>query len=250
MILIIHSHGDGWSRAAVNYLVGLFGTVNRKMPKEAEMAEGVGLRSVAPVVLRGDVEATSALIDSLDFARKYTSGVLSFEEEDLPMSSKIKTMDDFENAVFPGFDANQYDCLWVEHRDKGRLELNFLIPNVELTTGRRLQPYFDRADRKRMDAFQTIINCELGLSDLHCPGKRQKLTRSRNLPKKELGLADSITKYLIEMHPKNREEVVELLTKKKYKIVRKTDKSISIKNPNGKRNIRLRGVIYEKNIQK
>jgi hypothetical protein len=37
----------------------------------------------------------------------------------------------------------------VEHADKGRLELNLLpIPNTELLTGRRLQPYYDRADRR------------------------------------------------------------------------------------------------------
>ncbi|WP_149022820.1 relaxase/mobilization nuclease domain-containing protein, partial [Salmonella enterica] len=42
---------------------------------------------------------------------------------------------------------NQYSILWVEHQDKGRLELNFVIPNMELQTGKRLQPYYDRADR-------------------------------------------------------------------------------------------------------
>ncbi|MEC4460013.1 relaxase/mobilization nuclease domain-containing protein, partial [Klebsiella pneumoniae] len=41
----------------------------------------------------------------------------------------------------PGLDKDQYSILWVEHTDKGRLELNFLIPNTELLTGKRLQPY-------------------------------------------------------------------------------------------------------------
>ncbi|WP_213085254.1 relaxase/mobilization nuclease domain-containing protein, partial [Neisseria gonorrhoeae] len=39
-------------------------------------------------------------------------------------------------------DKDQYNCLWVEHRDKGRLELNFVIPNIELLSGKRLQPYY------------------------------------------------------------------------------------------------------------
>ncbi|EEZ6074964.1 relaxase/mobilization nuclease domain-containing protein, partial [Escherichia coli O6] len=50
---------------------------------------------------------------------------------------------------------NQYSILWVEHQDKGRLELNFVIPNMELQSGKRLQPYYDRADRPRIDAWQT-----------------------------------------------------------------------------------------------
>ena len=44
--------------------------------------------------------------------------------------------------------SDQYRVLWVEHRDKvneetgeSRLELNFLIPNVEVNSGKRLQPF-------------------------------------------------------------------------------------------------------------
>ncbi|MGK3325838.1 hypothetical protein ACSLPB_29600, partial [Escherichia coli] len=45
------------------------------------------------------------------------------------------------SACLPGLEKNQYSILWVEHQDKGRLELNFVIPNMELQTGKRLQPY-------------------------------------------------------------------------------------------------------------
>ncbi len=57
--------------------------------------------------------------------------------------------------------------LWVEHRDKGRLELNFLVPNTELLadSGRRLQPCYDRADRPRIDAWQTVSERATGLHD-------------------------------------------------------------------------------------
>jgi hypothetical protein len=55
-------------------------------------------------------------------------------------------MASFERVLMPGLDKDQYSMLWVEHRDKGGW-LNFLIPNTELLTGRRLQPYYDRADR-------------------------------------------------------------------------------------------------------
>ena len=73
---------------------------------------------------------------------------MSFEEADLTPEKKRELMDSFEECLFPGLDKSQYNCLWVEHRDKGRLELNFVIPNIELTTGRRLQPYFYKADQK------------------------------------------------------------------------------------------------------
>jgi hypothetical protein len=48
---------------------------------------------------------------------------------------------------------------------QGTLELNFVIPNIELQSGKRLQPYFDRADRPRVNAWQTLTNDRLGLRD-------------------------------------------------------------------------------------
>ncbi|MEC4346836.1 relaxase/mobilization nuclease domain-containing protein, partial [Klebsiella pneumoniae] len=75
-------------------------------------------------VLQGKPEEVRELIDASPYAKKYTSGVLSFAEAEL----------------LPGLDKDQYSILWVEHTDKGRLELNFLIPNTELLTGKRLQP--------------------------------------------------------------------------------------------------------------
>ena len=56
---------------------------------------------------------------------------------------------------FPGLDKDQYQILWVQHQDKvnqdtgeTRLELNFVIPNVELT-GKRLQPFYAPVDLDR-----------------------------------------------------------------------------------------------------
>jgi hypothetical protein len=40
------------------------------------------------------------------------------------------------------------------HR-QGAAGAEFLIPNTELLTGKRLQLYYDRADRPRIDAWQT-----------------------------------------------------------------------------------------------
>jgi hypothetical protein len=98
-------------------------------------------------------------------------------------------MDSFEACLFAGLDLDQYNCLWVEHRDKGRLELNFVIPNIELTTGKRLQPYYHSADTKRVDAWRTIQNLTYGSlqaaigeqgqrpSQRHTAGRRRDYSR-------------------------------------------------------------------------
>ncbi|MBJ2260110.1 relaxase/mobilization nuclease domain-containing protein, partial [Pseudomonas psychrophila] len=122
MIVKFHARGTGGGKGPTQYLLGRDG-----------QREGATL-------LRGDPEQVAELIDSSRYAKKYTSGVLSFAEADLPPEQKRALMDSFEKALLPGLEARQYSCLWVEHQDKGRLELNFVIPNLELTEGKRLQP--------------------------------------------------------------------------------------------------------------
>ena len=50
-------------------------------------------------------------------------------------------MEDFEKHLLPSLESDQYNILWVEHTDKGRLELNFVIPKIELTRKIALNPF-------------------------------------------------------------------------------------------------------------
>ncbi|MBJ5594320.1 relaxase/mobilization nuclease domain-containing protein, partial [Salmonella enterica subsp. enterica serovar Typhimurium] len=147
MIVKIHSRGAGSGSGPVDYLLG--------KDRQREQAS----------VLRGNPEHVRELIDGCDFARAYTSGVLSFQEPDIADAEKSRLMDEWEHTLLTGLDRDQYACLWVEHRDKGRLELNFVIPDIEVQSGKRLQPYFNRADRPRVNAWQTLTNDRLGLRD-------------------------------------------------------------------------------------
>ena len=207
------------------------------------------VREVAPEVLRGDPAQTRELIDSLDFKRKYTSGVLSFSEANIKPEQKQKIMDSWEGTLFPGMDKNQYSVLWVEHRDKGRLELNFVVANVELQTGKRLQPYFDKADRNRVDAWQTLTNHAHGLTDPKDPERANALTVSNNLPKDRQEAAEAITRGLLELGVENRAQIIAALSEAGLEVARQTKSNISIKDPEGGRNLRLKGVLYDENYR-
>ncbi|WP_240963622.1 relaxase/mobilization nuclease domain-containing protein [Enterobacter hormaechei] len=124
---------------------------------------------------------------------------MSFAEKDLPPGQREKLMASFERVLMPGLDKDQYSVLWVEHQDKGRLELNFLIPNTELLTGKRLQPYYDRADRPRIDAWQTIVNGRLGLHDPNAPENRRALVTPSALPETKQEAAQAITRGLLAL---------------------------------------------------
>ena len=235
MIVKFHARGAGRGSGPVEYLLG----------KERNR-EGATLD-------RGDPNEVQALIDSSPYAKKYTSGVLSFEESDLDRQTKDKIMSSFEKALLPGLEADQYSCVWVEHKDKGRLELNFVVPNVELQSGKRLQPYFDKADRPRINAWKTGMNASLKLHDPDDPINKRELTTSRNLPKSKQEAARAITDGLLslagngELH--NRKDVVNTLEKAGFTVARQTNKSISIADPDGGRNIRLKGQIYEQDFK-
>jgi len=234
MIVKFHPRGRGGGAGPVDYLLG-----------KDRQREGAS-------VLQGRPEVVRELIDASPYAKKYTSGVLSFAEADLPPGQREKLMASFERVLMPGLDKDQYSVLWVEHTDKSRLELNFLIPNTELLTGRRLQPYFDRADRPRIDAWQTVVNGRLGLHDPNAPENRRALVTASALPKTKQEAAEAITRGLMALASsgelKTRQDVTEALEQSGFEVVRTTKSSISIADPDGGRNIRLKGAIYEQSF--
>jgi len=235
MIVKFHARGRGGGSGPVGYLLG----------KERNR-EGAS-------VLQGKPEEVRELIDASPYAKKYTSGVLSFAEADLPPGQREKLMEGFERVLMPGLDKDQYSILWVEHWDKGRLELNFLIPNTELLTGKRLQPYFDKADRPRIDAWQTLVNARLGLHDPNAPENRRTLVTPNTLPKTKQEAAEAITDGLVRLcvagELKTRQDVIQALTASGFDVVRTTKTSISLADPEGGRNLRLRGAIYEQSFE-
>jgi hypothetical protein len=168
----------------------------------------------------------------------------------------------FEKTLFPGLKPEQYRIVWIEHRDKEntetgnkRLELNFLIPNVEITTGKRLQPFFAKADLNRVDDFKTIINHKYQLFDPDDPINRRSVKIAKNLPqdKKDFisamntEVALAITEGLVS----DRESLKAWMTDIGLEITRITKNQISVKNPNNpdSKAIPLKGEFYEQNFR-
>ena len=244
MIVDFFRHGSGLSKGCLDYLLG--------EDREREHAQ----------VLSGDTELTAQLIDSSPFAKKYTSGCLSFYEHDLSDQDKQQIMQNFERCLFPGLDQDQYQILWVQHQDKvnqdtgeTRLELNFVIPNVELSTGKRLQPFYAPVDLNRVDLFKQITNTEYSLYDPDDPEHRQLFLNKKNLPKDvkdfKAQLHQRVYRAVANGDVSDRQELVQWLESNQIKVTRQTQKSISIENPyeGAKRPIRLTGEIYEQGFR-
>ena len=244
MIVDFFRHGSGLSKGCLDYLLG--------EDRERENAE----------VLTGDVELTAQLIDSSPFAKKYTSGCLSFYEHDLSDQDKQQIMQNFEACLFPSLNSDSYQILWIQHQDKinentgqTRLELNFVIPNVELSTGKRLQPFYAPVDIDRVDLFKKITNTEYQLHNPDDPNNQQLLINKKNLPKEvndfKEQLHQRIYQAVVDGKVTDRNELVQWLESNDVKVTRQTQKSISIENPyeDAKRPIRLNGEIYEQGFR-
>lgn len=232
IVKVFANKGGGSAGASIDYLLG-----------KDRLREGAE-------VLKGDAELSLAIAESLEFQNKYTVGCLSFEEKELPETTKAEIMERFEKTIFSGMEKDQYNIAWIEHNDKGRVELNFFIPNMEMTTGKRFQPYYDRADRALVDSFKRVINHEYGLSSPDDGSKRQLVQLNPRVPKKANELKKELTAFFVEKISKgeltNRTEIIDTLKGVGLEVSRVTGNSISIKNPEeGGRNIRLTGEIYK-----
>ena len=205
-------------------------------------------------VIKGDENLTRAIIKGISFSQKTCFGVLSFEEKHdfLDEEQKLKIIKDFERALLGDYMLDRVNVLWVEHSDKnGRLELNFLIPKIDLVTGKSFNPYFDKYDQSRIDLIKRIINDEYNLSSPDDPAREQMISAS----KKNIGhyknleeLDKKLHELVREGYIKNRDHMIELLNQSGIEVTRSTKKSITVVLPNQKTKNRLKGGIYDANF--
>ena len=228
MVVKFFGNKKGGSGASVDYLL------NER--QEAKTAR----------TLKGDPQLTKDLIRSIERKQKVCVGVLSFEEKNIAEADKHKIIEDFEKTLLPNMQG-RYNVLWVEHTDKGRLELNFVIPKVELETGKALNPYYHKADMHRMEAFEQVHNLQNGWSNPQNPDK----ARTLDVDTKKLYLAQDYERLDETLHNlvangsiQNRTQLIEVLEASKINITRKGQDYISVKLPESKKAQRLKGGIY------
>lgn len=210
------------------------------------------------ITLRGNPEITKNLIKTNERKHKYLSGGLMFaEEEHINEIQKNEIMDAFEEVLFTGLNSDQYHVLWVEHNDKGRLELNFVVPRIELSTGKDLDLYSHKRDLPLFDMWKNGINAKYNLADPNDP-RRARTISERTKSARALGtivanrktLDETLHQLVSEGHIKSRTQMLELLEQSGYKITRCNSESISIKHDDiGKKALRLKGGIYNEHFK-
>ncbi|PRM91445.1 mobilization protein [Arcobacter cryaerophilus gv. occultus] len=198
-------------------------------------------------VLSGDEQLTRNIINSISFTHKVCVGCLSFEEKNIDEDLKYKIMSDFEKHLLPSLDSDQYNILWIEHTDKNRLELNFVIPKIELTRKIALNPFYHKQDLSRVDVWQNLTNITYGFTDPKDPAKERTLQGAS----KKISLQKDYEQLDITLHElvksgqiKNRDQMIELLNENGILVNRVGSDYISIKLPDSKKARRYKGGIY------
>lgn len=171
MLVQMFSAGQGNGKTATDYLtdtqVKAYDPKTRQPIKDPASPTGFKMKTRVPPpeLLKGDSGLTCALIDSSPNKWRYSSGVIAFADDDAPTPEQIEAViADFEATVFAGLEPDQYNSLWVKHTHEGNTELHFMVPRLELGTGKALNiapPGYE----KLFDAWRDKWNFTMGWAD-------------------------------------------------------------------------------------
>lgn len=241
MIISFFKSGTSDSRSPVNYVMGKLDHLNNE-------------RSVKPKEIGGSIEEFAAAVDFNHNKWKYTSGVISFRDKENPTDAQKEIiLKAFKRVYFAGLDPENIPHVFVEHRDKGNLEIHFLVSRMT-TDGKSFN--MNPPGRKSFEltkAFQAAINHKMDYDQVvenpfkaHLSKFENQYPSKSNSKIKEC-LASSLSKGIIQGKINNRNELINTLESVGVKITRKGQDYLSIKFPNTEKAIRLKGSMFEYN---
>ena len=244
-------YGHGGSGPVLDYLTGYLVNGAARDPK--------------PVVLRGDPKAVAEIIDALPFQCRYSSGVLSFAPGDqVSPAMQEDIMDRFENAVFAGLPSDRRSIVWIKHADKGRTEMHFVVPRVDLGTGKSLNIAPPTpASRHLLDTLREAINRRYGFKDPSDPECARKVSLPAHVAKiaaqaKRLGrsakpdirqtIAEELQAHAEAGAITSRADVVDFLKAQGFTITRAGVNYLTVMRPDTGERVRLKGNLFREHF--
>ncbi|MFP6317658.1 relaxase/mobilization nuclease domain-containing protein [Helicobacter pylori] len=206
-------------------------------------------------VLKGDANLTKSLLLSLTQKHKACVGCLSFEEPNIDENLKHELLESFEKALLTEKMQGRYNILWVEHTDKGRLELNFVIPRIDLITQKAFTPYYHSADITRIDIWKDYANLKHAFTnpkDLEKQNTIQHHNTKTPQGKELLETYEKLDKLIQENLGKlfnSREDIINFLKANQCEVNRQGKDYISVKLHNEPKAKRLKGFYYHETFR-
>lgn len=180
----------------------------------------------------------------------YVCGVLSFEESNIDSHLKLQFMKEFEDILFCGIDQDiRPPVMWIQHTDKGRLELNYVTFN-ELANKKAYTVYVDKRDRNLVNSWCEMQNLKLNFTSPFSDPRNKQLIQEPpiNQSPEEINTITDLNNKILEMiltgEINNRNELVEHLQNKLNLEITRQGKNYITVVMSGKSK-RLKGEIYE-----
>lgn len=158
-------------------------------------------------ILSGDPAAAIDIADETNNKIKYYSGVLSFKEPPnfLSVKQKYEIIDDFEKTMVPDESLREkLNWTWIEHSDKGRLELNFVLNTKFDDVEGKIRPetfnFFHRHNQTRLSVFQDFIDLKYGCASAKDgkPSLELLKTKKFNKEKSNTNLNDFLDNIILK----------------------------------------------------
>ena len=238
MIISTFNTGRGKSKGPINYLLG-----NDKDNKP---------RDPAPQIIKGDRKLTEVLIDSNHRKYKYTSGAISFRDNEKPTQQQIeKIIEAFERTFTPNL-QERVPIFWVKHQDKGNTELHFIVPTQDAKTGKQFNICPPGQNFQQMfKDFQALANDAHGWDQVRPSLFKAEISKVEALTEDNKNIKKVISKELEKKinqgELKNRNDLLDFFKKIGFEITRKGKDYISLKYKKAKKATRLKGPIFEEN---
>ena len=227
-------------------------------------------RAHKPELLEGSPALTISVINGIQRKYKYASGCLAFRSTEQPTRAELlHILDQFKKVVAPGLEADQFNALFVLHReqpDKATglegFHIHFVLPMTLLggqnskgksLAGKRWNPHPPGEQTiEVMSLFTSIVNHENGWKQVHEKPTRlgmdsfwRKAKHYTQKQKSELLHAEVLKAVKSGTVNDRRELMVFMEDTLGLTVTRASEKSVSIKFPGTPRAIKLKGALYE-----
>ncbi len=243
MNVTIFPTGKGGSESAVRYLLSDTDHAGKK-------------RTVMPEILFGDPDTFTAIANATKRQHKYTSGVIAFRDHETITPDQVNTLIETFRATFlPGLKVDEnFADFWVMHREKGNVELHFLVANTEISS--TLQLTIHPPGEKNIqffNAFSAVMNDTFGFAQVVPDPLKISLkpfeAKSPN-GKKDKKAKDDFAKVLhteiVGGFIKDRNHLIGYLKHHGVEVTTVGTDFITVRLPGAKKNTRLKGPLFAK----
>ena len=206
-------------------------------------------------LLKGNRELAESLEKLSTAKTKYFSGVLSFAEREKHFTEeeKMEIIEAFEKTFCPDdYLRERLNFTWIQHTDKKRLELNFVVNSTfrndpdKLLKDKKEFYHWHKPQIKRFDAFRDFIDAKYGLASVHDNGSQHIFT----MPDYQIKSRDDV-ETLVEMVLRanmksnsklieSRSELISGMKEFRMNVSREVKGSISVLPEGSKKPIRIK----------